>query len=184
MERVGGIFAYDFSDIDNITFADYTNNRNFSLVYNDSVRPPEAAGDIGPEQMRWIDGDIYGEPLLVVSNPQSASVTMYRIDCGETPVIDTSISRQGACPVISTPSSTEVSESDGEKKETLTTLEIVAIGVGSFAVLSIIVLVSYIICKRRKSGMEVYRYSSMNEFGNTGNFSNGRASGHYFELEK
>eukprot|EP00483_Globobulimina_turgida_P000334 UN00334 len=75
--------VYDFTDIDNITFVDYVNNRNFSIAYDEElIRPPTEAGDIGPEQMTFVPGNIYGEALLLVSNPQSASVTMYAVDCG------------------------------------------------------------------------------------------------------
>ena len=184
MERVGGIFAYDFTDIENITFADYYNNRNFSLEYDDSGRPPQEAGDIGPEQMRWIDGDIYGnDPLLVVSNPQSASVTMYRIDCGQAPIKTTQISTTSQA--ITTTTKPNNDDGSSSKKEKLTTLEIVAIAVGSFAVLSIMILVIWIICKRKNGDPDQYKYNSLNEFGNAGNFSDNRGnSGHYFELEK
>merc|ERR1719153_1111882 len=80
--------VYDMTDMDNIVFADYANSRNLSYMgyTNDTKRPAEAAGDIGPEQMRFVPGEVYGEPLLVVSHPQSASVAMYRVDCGDAPV--------------------------------------------------------------------------------------------------
>lgn len=181
MERVGGIFAYDFTDIDNIVFADYVNNRNFSFDYDDDFRPPEEAGDIGPEQLRFIPESKYGAPLLVVSNPQSASVTMYRIDCGDDPDNTTmNTESTGSCPIYTTESPSD----DDDKEESLTTLEIVAIAVGSFAIISIIILVTYIMCKRKNKGAEYYKYNSSNEFGNSGgNFTSERGgSGHYFEL--
>ena len=34
----------------------------------------------GPEQLRLVDD--YDVPLLVVANAESASITVYRIDCG------------------------------------------------------------------------------------------------------
>merc|ERR1712154_666533 len=153
------------TNIDDIVFVGYVNNRNFSLVYNETMRPPEEAGDIGPEQMRWIDGEHYGEPLLVVSHPQSASITMYRIDCGESPFITT------------TKMVTTKEDDDGMKEdETLTILEIAAIAVGSLAIIAMGMLIIYLISKRRNANSNIYRYSS-------GNGDFGSPQGHYTELE-
>jgi len=85
---VGGIMTYDFTDIDNITYVEYVNNRNFSANFTEEmrdagIRPPENAGDIGPEHLKFVSDDVYGEALLLVSNPNSASITMYSVDCGE-----------------------------------------------------------------------------------------------------
>ena len=143
-ERVGGVMVYDFTDLDDIVFADYVNNRNWTANYsNEEVRPPENAGDIGPEQMRFIPGDIYGEALLVVSNPQSASITMYRIDCGEDPVFPTPGPK----------------DSGHEHDGALSTWEYVAIGAGSLAIISVLALVIYI-GWRRKQAVTVHRYMS------------------------
>jgi len=145
-ERVGGVIVYDFTDIDDIVFVDYVNSRNFSANYPEEMedqRPPENAGDIGPEQMRFIPEDIYGEPLLVVSYPQSASIAMYRIDCGDDPEIPTPGPKEGG------------RGQDGE----LSTWEYVAIGVGSLAILSIVAVAVYI-GWRKKKAVNVYRYAS------------------------
>ena len=150
LERVGGVMAYDFTDIDNITFVDYVNNRDFNMEWDEDVRPPEGAGDIGPEQIRFVPEQYYGEPLLVVSYPQSASVTMYRIDCGEAPE------------VVST--TMEPEEKEKKEEEALTSVEIVAIAVGSLAIMAVAVLIVYLISKRRKTdSKEMIR--TLNEFG-------------------
>ena len=80
--------AYEFTDIDDVVFAGYVNNRNFSANFSEAmeeagIRPPDNAGDIGPEHLKFIPSDHYGEALLLVSNPDSASITMYRVDCGD-----------------------------------------------------------------------------------------------------
>merc|ERR1712032_1000744 len=113
------------------------NNRNFSVNYtNEEQRPPDSAGDIGPEQMRFIPGDVYGEALLLVSNPQSASITMYRIDCGEDPVF---------------PTTAEPKDNGDGQDGDLRTWEYVAIAVASFALISIVAFLVYMALKRRKA---------------------------------
>eukprot|EP01083_Nonionella_stella_P307306 1079555_1 len=85
MERVGGIFVFDISKIDEgcmgcIQYVEYFNSRNFTVTWEEDTRPPENAGDVGPEQMRFIDESVYGAPLLFVTYPESSSIAMYRID--------------------------------------------------------------------------------------------------------
>jgi len=168
LERVGGVMVYDFTDIDDIIFVDYANPRNFSYMgyTNDSVRPAEAAGDIGPEQMRFVPGEVYGEPLLVMSHPQSASVAMYKVDCGEAPDL------------TSTTQSMETTESGGGKGEkedgggALETLEIVAVAVGALVVLALIALGLFYRQKANKG--EMHRYLSTR---------NDEAGADYVEME-
>jgi len=137
LERVGGIMVYDFTDIDNVVFADYVNNRNFSANFSEAmeealIRPPDNAGDIGPEHLKFIPGYHYGEALLLVSNPQSASITMYRVDCGDTPYTTPEPNGEGQ-------------KGDGE----LSLLEWVAIGVAALVIVSLAALVIWCICCKR-----------------------------------
>eukprot|EP01083_Nonionella_stella_P094460 265006_1 len=85
MERAGGVFVFDITGIDDgqIEFVEYFNAENYTVTWEEDTRPPEHVGDIGPEQMRFVNEDIYGVPLLIVAYPESSSVAMYRIDCGE-----------------------------------------------------------------------------------------------------
>ncbi len=76
LERVGGIMVYDITDIDNgnVMFVEYENNRNWDVSIVKGERASEKAGDIGPEQIRFIEENVYGVPLLVVASADSASV--------------------------------------------------------------------------------------------------------------
>merc|ERR1711879_120005 len=111
------------------------NNRNFSANFSEAmeealIRPPDNAGDIGPEHLKFVPGDHYGEALLLVSNPQSASITMYRVVCGDSP-FTTSTSTEG-------PDDGKTTDDEG-----LTTWEFVAIAVGAVAFVSIMALILY-----------------------------------------
>ena len=44
------------------------NNRNFSVEYTEDDRPPEEAGDIGPEHIKFVNSDEYGVPLIIIAN--------------------------------------------------------------------------------------------------------------------
>lgn len=83
-ESVGGIFVYDITDIDDITMMEYMNNRNFMSTYNynDGDRPSENAGDVGIEQLIFIEPDqMGGQSLLLSVNEISSSVTVYSVNC-------------------------------------------------------------------------------------------------------
>jgi hypothetical protein len=78
LERVGGIMAYDITDPTAPVFVDYANNRDFSVS---DLTSPEA-GDLGPEGVLFIPAQDSPtrEPLLVVSNEISGTVTTYGIE--------------------------------------------------------------------------------------------------------
>ncbi len=82
LERVGGVMVYDITDIDNGNgkFIEYINNRNWDIDITEGERASEEAGDIGPEQIRFINENVYGVALLVVASTESASITIYRIN--------------------------------------------------------------------------------------------------------
>merc|ERR1712129_576929 len=84
MERANGIFVFDITNLDdgNVEYLQYFNNQDYSIEFEEDTRPPESAGDIGPEQLRFIDESVYGEALLFVAYPESSSVSIYSIDCG------------------------------------------------------------------------------------------------------
>jgi hypothetical protein len=77
LERMGGIMVYDVTQPQRPVFVDYANHRDFS------VDPPTAAaaGDLGPEGVIFIDAkdSPTREPLLVVANEISGTVTFYAV---------------------------------------------------------------------------------------------------------
>jgi len=176
-ERVGGIITYDFTDIDNITYVDYVNNRNFSANFSEEmeeagIRPPENAGDIGPEHLKFVPDNIYGEALLVVSNPQSASITMYSVDCGDAPRTTTTVGPHDDDTTTAGPDDGKITDDEG-----LTTWELVAIAVAAVAFVCVVAFILFMCCKK-KDAVKVYRYNS-SDYG-TGN---NQSDAQYVEME-
>lgn len=76
MERMGGIMTYDISDPNNPVFVSYFLNRDFSVNADDP-----AAGDLGPEDIRFIPASQSpnGLPMLAVANEVSGTLSLYGI---------------------------------------------------------------------------------------------------------
>jgi hypothetical protein len=76
LERISGLMVYDVTDPRTPVLVEYVNERDFSQAPASGL-----AGDLGPEGILFIEGDDSptGEPLLVVSNEVSGSVTLYEI---------------------------------------------------------------------------------------------------------
>lgn len=74
LERVGGVMIYDITDPTSPKFENYFNNRNFAVDAEDP-----AAGDLGPEDVKFISGadSPTGQPILMVSNEVSGTVSFY-----------------------------------------------------------------------------------------------------------
>jgi len=95
LERVGGIFVYDITNPFAATFVAYTNNRDFSTTFemDDDLADPcdvtegmdctqvPNTGDLGPEGIKFISAteSPNGNPLIVIGNEVSGSVTVYQI---------------------------------------------------------------------------------------------------------
>lgn len=97
LERIGGIVVLDLSDPKNPEFVDYINNRNFrdaagepvptcaefdppdSDDIGDCIRSNSAAGDLGPEGIKFVPAAQApkGKPLLIVGNEVSGTTTVY-----------------------------------------------------------------------------------------------------------
>ncbi len=97
LERIGGIMVYDLSDPAAPLFIDYLNNRSFrdaaglpiptcdefdpadSDDIEDCVSPNPAAGDLGPEGIKFVPASHSPtrKPLLVVGNEVSGTTTVY-----------------------------------------------------------------------------------------------------------
>lgn len=65
LERIGGIMAYDITDIENISFKNYINTRDFS----------ENPEDVDPESENYLKSDIAPEGMYFVSADNSPSST-------------------------------------------------------------------------------------------------------------
>jgi hypothetical protein len=97
MERIGGILVVDLSDPRNSEYVDYLNNRRFRgaagepvptcAMFNppasddieDCVKPNAAAGDLGPEGLKFVPARDAprGQPLLIVGNEVSGTTTVF-----------------------------------------------------------------------------------------------------------
>ncbi len=69
LERMGGVMMYDITDLNNVTFVDYTNTRDFNS---------EIAGDVAPEGLDFItaENSPTGNALLLVANEVSGTVAV------------------------------------------------------------------------------------------------------------
>lgn len=81
LERTGGVAAYDITTPTAPVFVDYVNNRDFSVA---DIKSPEA-GDLGPEGVLFITASDSPtrQPLLVISNEISGTVTTYELEACE-----------------------------------------------------------------------------------------------------
>lgn len=76
LERMGGVMVYDITDPTQPSFVSYFLPRDFSLPATDP-----AAGDLGPENLRFISASQSpnGMPLLVAANEVSGTLAIYNI---------------------------------------------------------------------------------------------------------
>ena len=82
LERTGGVMVFDITDPAAPVFAAYENNRNFATSLDFSLKSDlTAAGDLGPEGVRFIaaDGNPLGVPLVAVASEVSGTVTLYAV---------------------------------------------------------------------------------------------------------
>lgn len=95
LERSGDLFAYDVTNPFNVSFVAHYNNRDFSVDYelDDDLADPcdaaegmncddiELAGDLGPESIKFVHQDLSpnGNPLLIIGNEVSGTVTVYQV---------------------------------------------------------------------------------------------------------
>ncbi|WNJ19302.1 choice-of-anchor I family protein [Pontibacter sp. G13] len=75
LERMGGIMVYSITDPTAPQFVEYELNRDFSVPADSS-----AAGDLGPEDIKFIPADKApnGIPLVVVGNEVSGTISLYQ----------------------------------------------------------------------------------------------------------
>lgn len=81
LERMGGVMVYDVTDVNNVKFVTYENNRNFDVAANSIINGEFEAGDLGPECIVFIPAADHGsgKDLLVVSNEISGSISIYEV---------------------------------------------------------------------------------------------------------
>lgn len=95
LERSGDLFAYDITNPFNATYVAHYNNRDFNTDFelDDDLDNPcdeaegmdctqvPVAGDLGPESIKFVSAENSpnGNPLLIVGNEVSGSVTVYQV---------------------------------------------------------------------------------------------------------
>lgn len=81
LERMGGIMVYEITNPQSPRFVHYTLGRELIDFDGDVASELDAAGDLGPEGLVFIDASVSptGEPLLAVANEISGSTTIYRV---------------------------------------------------------------------------------------------------------
>ncbi|WKS58312.1 choice-of-anchor I family protein [Corynebacterium accolens] len=82
MERVGGIFVYDVTDPAQAEFVTYTNNRDFTVDYDeDNVAATSLAGDLGPEGLTFVskEDSPTSDALLIAGNEVSGTTTVFSV---------------------------------------------------------------------------------------------------------
>jgi len=100
-DSVGGIFVYDITDIYDVMFLQYLNNRDFedeTLYFDEDERPLSGAGDVGMKQLLFMEQDLDDDttvPLLMSVHDISSSVTVYAVNCASTMISTTEQSGGG-----------------------------------------------------------------------------------------
>ena len=81
LERMGGVLTYDITNPAKPVFADYLNTRE-DWTTADPGTVLAAAGDLGPEGLKFVPADKSpnGNPLLIVGNEVSGTTAIYTID--------------------------------------------------------------------------------------------------------
>jgi 2',3'-cyclic-nucleotide 2'-phosphodiesterase / 3'-nucleotidase / 5'-nucleotidase len=90
LERIGGIMVYNITNPYDVSFVDYFNSRDFTVLVCDELDdddceqgsvPNPAVGDLGPEILHFIAAhdSPNGRPLLAVSHEISGTTTLYEI---------------------------------------------------------------------------------------------------------
>ena len=79
LERVGGIMVYNITNPETAQFVQYINTRDFTV--EDVEETPEAAGDLGPESIRFVaaQDSPTGEPMLIVGNEVSGTTAFFNV---------------------------------------------------------------------------------------------------------
>ena len=76
-ERMGGIFVYDITNPYDVAFAEYIINRDLT----EGLESTDIIGDLAPESLVFVSAEDSpsGEPLLLVGNEVSGTVTVWQI---------------------------------------------------------------------------------------------------------
>ncbi len=81
LERQSAVLIYDITDPANPVYQRYLSNRDFSVSNNDIAIVADAAGDLGPEGLKFIPASDSpdGMPYLITGNEISGTVTAYAL---------------------------------------------------------------------------------------------------------
>lgn len=81
LERQSAVLIYDITDPTAPVYQRYLSNRDFSVSNNDIAVAAEAAGDLGPEGLKFISADesTDGMPYLITGNEISGTITAYAL---------------------------------------------------------------------------------------------------------
>ncbi|HYQ93035.1 MAG TPA: hypothetical protein VES89_13415, partial [Candidatus Competibacteraceae bacterium] len=88
-ERIGGVIAYDISNLTKAKFVQYINNRNFTVdpskvcqKNKPKVGDCALVGDLGPESVLFIPqgGSPIRDSLLILTHETSDTVSIYRVE--------------------------------------------------------------------------------------------------------
>ena len=86
LERMGGIMVYDISNPQDAEFVQYLNDRDFSVQVGEDIDdgnlPAGAAGDLGPEGVKFVSAteSPIDAPLVLTGNEISGTMAVHRID--------------------------------------------------------------------------------------------------------
>ncbi len=109
LERIGGVMVYDVTNPVAPSFVQYINNRD-SGFDGDLESDKDGAGDLAPEGLVFISSDDSpsGNPLLVVSNEVSGTVTLFGIQLIASGNDDDDDDGNGCSSVVGSPSASRV----------------------------------------------------------------------------
>jgi len=87
LERVGGVMLYDLTDLNDVRFVQYVNNRNFTFELSENAAGDPAptlqelklVKDLGPESILFLKDERLRGDMLVVANEVSGTVSSYSV---------------------------------------------------------------------------------------------------------
>ena len=92
LERIGGVMIFDISDLKDVKYVNYFNNRDFSVDFSEDATEEQtrAVGDAGPEGVIYISPEEspIDNALIVTANEITGSVSVHSIGDVEGSIVD------------------------------------------------------------------------------------------------